>query len=88
MDVESSTSEILSNKNQAIIRGEYYHQKGGKCLKMMLKYRKTKLSHLLARSGENRQIHGDILRVQPHRLTALCCLVVKSCLTLLQPHGL
>lgn len=23
MDVESSTSEILSNKNQAIVRGEY-----------------------------------------------------------------
>ena len=52
MDVESSTSEILSNKNQAIVRGEYYHEIRGKCLKMMLKHRKTKLSHLLARSGE------------------------------------
>ena len=29
MDVESSTSEILSNKNQAIVRGEYYHHIGG-----------------------------------------------------------
>ena len=41
MDVESSTSEILINKNQAIVRGEYYHQIGGRYLKMVLKYRKT-----------------------------------------------
>ena len=55
MDVESSTSEILSNKNQAIIRGEYYHHIGGRYLKMMLKYRKIKLSHLLAKIGEKQE---------------------------------
>ena len=55
MDVESSTSEILSNKNQAIVRGEYYHHIGGRYLKMMLKYRKIKPSHLPAKIGEKQE---------------------------------
>ena len=61
--------------------GSYNHQIGGKCLKMMLKYRETKLSHLLARSREKQQLHGDIVRVQLHRLTPLCCLVVSHSFT-------